>query len=107
MKVSKKKKSYRERQNQEIFSERQRKYIGGDRSEFDQFPEKKIFLSNLSFFIFFQKEFGAWNFGNKGDVGDKSGQSVNKSQKLSTILRSIKMSNYSSKSFLYFYWKNI
>ena len=107
MKVSKKKKSYRERQNQEIFSEHQRKYIGGDRSEFGQFPEK-IILSNLSFFIFFfQKEFGAWNFGNKGDVGDKSGQSVNKSQKLSTVWTSIKMSKYSSKSFLYFYWKNI
>ena len=40
MKVSKKKKSYRERQNQEIFSERQRKYTRG------QFPGKLIFVEN-------------------------------------------------------------
>ena len=55
MKVSKKKKSYRERQNQEIFSERQRKYIGGDRSEFDQFPEKK-YLYRIYLFLFFSKK---------------------------------------------------
>ena len=45
MKVSKKKKSYRERQNQEIFSERQRKYIGVGRLGYHiwPIPRKKYF----------------------------------------------------------------
>ena len=61
MKVSKKKKSYRERQNQEIFSEHQRKYIGGDRSEFGQFPEKNIFIEFI-FFYFFPKRIRGLKF---------------------------------------------